>query len=60
MWKVTPDEAEEVGRGSSLVAPGVKDLALLQWLRSLLWCGFSPWSKTIHMHKSQACRPLWL
>ena len=35
---------------SYFVAPRVKDPALsLQWLRSLLWSGFSPWPMTFHM-----------
>ena len=32
------------------MAQGVKDPALsLQWSRSLLWCGFDPWSGNFHM-----------
>ena len=35
---------KERGKRSSLVAPQVKDLALvLLWLRLLLWHGFDPW-----------------
>ena len=31
------------------MAQWVKDLALsLQWLRSLLGCGFDPWSRNFH------------
>ena len=32
------------------MAQQVKDLAwLLQWLGSLLWCGFNPWPRNFHM-----------
>ena len=32
----------------------VKDLALsLLWLRSRLWCGFSPWPRNFHMLQAQ-------
>ena len=32
------------------MAQKVKDLVLsLQWLRSLLCCGFSPWPRNFHM-----------
>ena len=35
---------------SSLVVQRVKDLVLsLQWLGSLLWCGFHPWPRNFHM-----------
>ena len=35
---------------NSLVAQQVKDLVLsLQWLGSLLWCGFDTWTQSLHM-----------
>ena len=34
----------------SLVAPWVKDPVLsVQWLKSLLWHGFNPWTRNFHM-----------
>ena len=39
---------------SSLVVWWVKDLALsLQWLRSLLWCGFDSWTGNFYMLQVQ-------
>ena len=36
------------------MAHWVKDLALsLLWLRSLLWCGFSPWPGSFYMLQVQ-------
>ena len=40
----------EVKDWSSCVAHWVKDSVLsLQWLRSLLWCGFDPWPGNVHV-----------
>ena len=42
---------------SSLVVQWVKDPALsLLWLRSLRWCGFSPWLRKFHMPRAQPKR----
>ena len=41
------------------MAQQVKDLVLsLQWLRSLLWHGFSPWPGNFHMLRVQPKKPV--
>ena len=43
--------------GSSLVAQQFKDLVLsLQWLRSLLWHGFDPWTRKFPILRVQPKR----